>query len=162
MGNVQLSDRKWKAFCLADLFECEKGMYLPTSCISQGNIPFVTARVGNNGINSFIGNCALFDGNKITVEKIKLSAYYQAIPFYCSHDVSVLANAKLNKYNALFVTTMIMRNGNKYSYGRQAQLNVVKREKIMLPVTDTGEPDYQFMEDYIKELMLKKYFQYLI
>ena len=55
---------------------------------------------------------------------------------------------------------MIMRNGSKYSYGRQAQLNVVKREVIMLPVADDGQPDYQFMEDYIRELMEEKKKQY--
>ena len=31
----------------------------------------------------------------------------------------------------------------------------------MLPVTDAGEPDYQFMEQYIRDFMLKKYSQYM-
>ena len=55
-----------------------------------------------------------------------------------------------------------MRNGNKYSYGRQAQLNVVKREAIMLPVTDDGDQDYQFMEDYIRKLIDEKKKQYQV
>ena len=32
----------------------------------------------------------------------------------------------------------------------------------MLPVSENGEPDYQFMEDYIRELMDRKYKQYKI
>lgn len=159
---MELTDREWKAFRIEDIFECTKGIYLPTDEVIDGDIPFITAKVGNNGLNRCIGNGILFHGNKITIEKIRLTAYYQPVDFYCSHDVSVIWNEYLNEYNAHFITTMIMRNSNKYSYGRQAQLNVVKRECIMLPVTDSGEPDYEFMEYYIKDLMLKKYFQYLI
>ena len=32
--------------------------------------------------------------------------------------------------------------------------------RVMLPVTDDGEPDFQFMEDYIRELMTAKREQY--
>ena len=31
----------------------------------------------------------------------------------------------------------------------------------MLPVTDSGEPDYEYMEQYSKNMMLRKYRQYL-
>ncbi len=31
----------------------------------------------------------------------------------------------------------------------------------MLPVTDVGEPDYEYMEQYSKNMMLRKYKQYL-
>ena len=31
----------------------------------------------------------------------------------------------------------------------------------MLPVTDDGAPDYEYMEQYAKNLMLRKYKQYL-
>lgn len=162
MRMLSLNDRQWQVFRLEDTFECTKGVYLPTETVKDGTIPFVTAKVGNNGISRFIGNGILFSGNKITIEKIKLSAYYQPCEFYCSHDVSVIWNEYLNEYNAQFIATMIMRNGSKYSYGRQAQLNVVKREAIMLPVTSDGQPDYKFMEDYIRGLMESKRKQYQV
>lgn len=31
----------------------------------------------------------------------------------------------------------------------------------MIPVNDKEEPDYEYMEQYIKNLMIKKYNQYL-
>lgn len=154
---------KWDVFTLEKEFDCTKGVYLPTSTVIGGDIPFVTAKAGNNGLNGFIGNGTLFDGNCITIEKIRLNAYFQPAPFYCSHDVSVISNDKVDNYNAHFITTMIMRNGEKYSYGRQAQLNVVKREKIMLPITDSKEPDYKYMSEFIcekKNNMLLKYRAY--
>ena len=33
--------------------------------------------------------------------------------------------------------------------------------QVMLPVTDEGKPDYKYMEQYAKNMMLKKYEQYL-
>ena len=35
------------------------------------------------------------------------------------------------------------------------------RQKLMLPVDDAGEPDYAYMEQYLKNMMLRKYKQYL-
>lgn len=37
----------------------------------------------------------------------------------------------------------------------------IKREKIMLPINDNGKPDYFFMEQYIKNIMLKLKTNYL-
>ena len=159
--NIALQDMKWSPFRLENTFECTKGVYLPTNTVFDGNTPFITAKSGNNGLKRFIGNSKLFEGNRITIEKIQLSSYYQPAPFYCSHDVSVISGKSLNEYNSQFIATIIMRNGSKYSYGRQAQLNVVKRETILLPTTPSGKPNYSFMEQYIKNLMIDKYTQYL-
>lgn len=156
----RLAEREWGVFRLEDVFDCAKGVYLPTRDVVDGKEPFVTAKAGNNGLSRLIGNGVLFGGNTITIEKIKLSAYYQPAPFYCSHDVSVVSNESVNKDNGQFIAEMIMRNGSKYSYGRQAQLNVVKRERITLPIDGAGEPDYEYMTDYAREkreAMLDKY-----
>ena len=32
--------------------------------------------------------------------------------------------------------------------------------RVMLPVSDNGKPDFQFMEDFVRELMTKKRKQY--
>ena len=31
----------------------------------------------------------------------------------------------------------------------------------MLPIDNAGEPDYEYMEQYVKNMMLRKYQQYL-
>lgn len=159
--NLDLESRNYKPFRLSDIFKIDKGVYLPKWNIVSGDKPFITAKAGDNGISRFIGNDTLFSSGKITVEKIKLSSYYQPQGFYCSHDVSVLDIGNANEYMAQFICTMIMRNSSKYSYGRQAQMNVVKREVILLPVNDNDEPDYEFMEECGRKMMARKYIQYL-
>ncbi|EPZ58996.1 type I restriction modification DNA specificity domain protein [[Clostridium] sordellii ATCC 9714] len=153
---MKLSNREWKPFKIEKLFAVNKGIYLNNKNIIDGNIPYITATSTNNGINDFIGNGVLFSKDTITIEKISLSAYYQPHDYYCSHDVSVIQNENLDKYISLFVATMIKRQGIKYSYGRQAQMNVVKRETIFLPVDDSNNPDWSFMRDYIKNTMKTK------
>ncbi len=153
---LNLENKKWKDFKIDSLFSVDKGIYIKESNIKKGKIPYITAKATNNGLNCFIGNSNLFEGNNITVEKVKLSAFYQPSKYYCSHDVSVLSNSKLNKENSLFIATMIGRQGSKYSYGRQAQMNVVKKQKILLPVNEKSEPDYEYMENYTKSTMDRK------
>ncbi len=56
---------------------------------------------------------------------------------------------------------MISRQGFKYSYGRRAQLNVVKRKILYLPINDKDKPDYEYMKQYIINMKHKKIKQYL-
>jgi len=37
----------------------------------------------------------------------------------------------------------------------------MKKQQIMLPVNEKGEPDYTFMKDYMKYLEQKKLLEYL-
>lgn len=145
---MKLIKKKWKPFKINELFDVDKGTYLNKNKILNGDIPFISAKATNNGITGFIGNDTLFPKNSITIEKIKLSAFYQPKEFYCSHDVTVVQNDNLNKKTALFICAMINRQGIKYSYGRQAQMNVVKRETILLPINSNNEPDWEFIKNY--------------
>ena len=156
-----LKEKDWKPFKIEEVFNANKGVYLNKNDIISGVTPYITATSNNNGITDFIGNEFLFPKNTITVEKISLSSFYQSLDFYCSHDVSVLSNVNLNKFNSLFIVTMIKRQGLKYSYGRQAQLSVVKRETVYLPVDESNNPDWHFMAQYIKNLEYKKIKEYL-
>lgn len=156
MKMLSFENKEWKDFKIDSLFEVSKGVYLKQDFIFEGKTPYITAKAGLNGLNGFIGNKYLFKKNSITVEKVKLSAFYQPKDYYCSHDVSVLINNNLNKENSLFISSMITRQGSKYSYGRQAQMNVVKRETLFCPINKDNKPDYEYMEQYTKSKINKK------
>ena len=42
-------------------------------------------------------------------------------------------------------------NSGKYSFNREINDLRINREKVLLPVDDEGQPDYAFMEKYIRE-----------
>ena len=65
--------------------------------------------------------------------------------------VLVLQSDKLNKYNALFISTVISIDKYKYSYGRQYRQKNYNNHIIKL-LTKNNQPDWDFMENYIKSL----------
>lgn len=54
-----------------------------------------------------------------------------------------------------------MQQRTKYSYGYKFKENRMLRQKLMVPVDDSSNPDYTYMEQYTKNMMRKKYEQYL-
>ncbi|MDO5437476.1 MAG: restriction endonuclease, partial [bacterium] len=66
-----------------------------------------------------------------------------------------------NKYIYLFLKNAILKQKCKYMYGYKFNESRMLKQKIMLPVNLKGEPDYQYMEDYMKYLEQKKLLEYL-
>lgn len=52
-------------------------------------------------------------------------------------------------------------NQKTYNFYDLEKQDYISVERIMLPVTDSGEPDYEYMEQYAKNMMIRKYKQYL-
>jgi hypothetical protein len=48
-----------------------------------------------------------------------------------------------------------------YAYSFTINSTIIKRQKIMLPINDNHEQDYDYMENYIKQLELNKLKKYL-
>lgn len=153
---MKLSDREWRAFKISEFFKCYTGKYYSKNKYTSGIMPLVTAKSQYNGISDWIDikNEGFFE-NAITIGKVDAVSFYQPFKFVCSSDVTVIkpANVNLNKYIAIFLCNQIMMQSSKFDYGNQIRLNDTKALNIMLPSTNNN-PDFQFMEDYIKE----KYF----
>ena len=153
---MKLSDREWKAFKIKDLFYCYTGKYYSKNKYSNGNTPLITAKSQCNGISHWINiNDEDYFENAITIGKVDAVSFYQPFGFVCSSDVNVIKpkDVKLNKYIACFLCNQIMMQSSKFDYGNQIRLNDTKALNLMLPSIDNN-PDYKFMEQYIKE----KYF----
>ena len=66
-----------------------------------------------------------------------------------------------NEAVSLFMATQIMQQKEKYNYSLKMGTNRLSRQKIMLPIDDDGNPDYLYMEQYIKNIFYKKAKEYL-
>lgn len=62
----------------------------------------------------------------------------------------------MNKYIAMFICTILDMEKYRYNYGNARILDKIKEEKIKLPAGKDGEPDFDFMENYIKSLPYSK------
>ena len=181
---MKLTDREWKEFNFIDIFIIRGGFYNKKPPLEKvGNIPFLGAVDNNNGITEFytLNNIAanskighgineplsqkIYQGNCICVTNNGSVgyAYYQKHIFTCSHDVNplYLKNFKMTEDLAMFLISAIEQQKVCFRYSRKWRPKRMKKSKILLPINSLGQPDYQFMEDYIKEIMYRKRKLYL-
>ena len=153
---IKLNTEDWKWFVYESIFDIRKGKRLTQADMIDGNIPYIGAIDSNNGLSSYIGNDSqLHEANTITVSYNGSIGYafYQDKEFWATDDVNVLyPKFNLNRYIALFICTLIEKEQYRFCYGRKWDLDAMKKSRIKLPVTPSGTPDWQFMEDYIKSL----------
>ena len=165
---MKLSDKEWDVFFIGDLFTVSRPIARNKDDYQEGNIPFVASGSENNGVMKCCTpaeNERLDKSGCITVSPVDGSAFYQSYDFLgrggAGSSILILRSQHLNCYNGLFIAKMIMQTCScKYTYGHMGNKDNIKRERIMLPKKDDGEPDYQFMEKYTQELIEKKKAQY--
>jgi hypothetical protein len=117
----------------------------------SGDIKYFSASEVNNGMTDSVSN-PLFVENNALIYTIFGDCFFVEGEFTTSDDVNIFKHSKLNKYNGLFIATVINQNKYRYRFGRKAFLNKFENEIIKLPVDESGKPDWQFMEKYTKTL----------
>lgn len=166
----RLNELKWKEFDLCDIFSISAGVRLTKSDMVEGIRPFIGATDSNNGITAFISNTnSSLDGNVLGVNYngSVVENFYHPYKAIFSDDVKRLhlLNYEDNKYVLLFMKSVILKQKVKYQYGYKFNGERMTKQKIMLPVNDSGQPDYAFMERYMKNMenrLLTKYKAYLV
>ena len=123
---------------------------------TEGNIPYISSTQSNNGISGYIDADASNDSNTITVARNGSvgSTFYQPKNYCASPDDIRILKPKFicNKYVGMFLITVIEREKYRYAYGRKFGTKRLKDTIIFLPSTKEGDPDFIFMEEYIKSL----------
>lgn len=95
--------------------------------------------------------------NAITIGDTTATIFFQEHEFITGPHIIVIRADWLNVYTANFIITIL--NQEKYRYpvfGRAFTKDLIKQTKVYLPIDKDGNPDYQFMEDYIKSLPFSK------
>lgn len=158
----ELNTNSWKEFKYTDIFDTITiGKSIDLNKLEEGNINYVGRTDKNNGITAKVAKYndqEPYEGNCITVPMVgnALKSTYQNSPFYVSQNILILRSRNLNKYNAMFFNAIIRMDKFRFCYGRTLSIDRFKQLTIKLPATPEGEPDYQFMEDYIKTLPYSK------
>lgn len=171
----RLSEKEWEEFDFTDIFDIRKGFYnKKPEGSGKGTIPFLGATDSNNGVTRFLtaeeidsasktgdmNNVSLkrkmFAGHAIAVTNNGSvgHAYYQAVTFTCSHDINplYLRDHEMTRDEADFLIKAIEEQGKLFQYARKWRPIRMVKSKIMLPVTDSGEPDYDYMAHYASEM----------
>ena len=167
--------KDWKLYSFSEIFIVKKGFYNKKPEQSgYGNIPFIGATDKHNGVTAYYTYKEIENASKTgtepnqSIEKKIFPphavcvtnngsvgyAYYQDKEFTCSHDVNPLyiKNGQFNEYSALFVATVIMQDRYRWGYGRKWRPERMINSHIMLPANTEGEPDWEFMTNYVRQL----------
>ncbi|WP_198926468.1 N-6 DNA methylase [Acidithiobacillus thiooxidans] len=146
----------WKAFKLSDLFDIKKGKRLTKANQTEGSTPYIGAVDSNNGVSGYIGQPAIHAGGTISINYngSVAEAFYQPDPFWATDDVNVLypCGFTLTAETALFLCTLIRLEKYRFNYGRKWHLERMRESVIKLPVTKDGEPDWDFIRNYVRSL----------
>jgi hypothetical protein len=155
----KLDSLKWQSFRYDALFNLGKGERIVNKDMREGNTPCIRPIESNNGVYDFIDLNPNHEGNSITVNYngSVAEAFYQPVPYFALDDVNVLyPKFDLNPFIAMFLITLIRKEKFRFNYGRKWHLGRMRESTIKLPVTPEGNPDWDFMEKYIKSLPYSK------
>ena len=151
----ELNINEWQEFKISDLFNIVKGSN-PTLEGEEKIYPYISSTASNNGISDYKESKKYHSGNVLTVSANGscMDTFYQSNDFISCGDVNVLypIHEGFNQYIAIFLIPILELHKFRFGYGRKSNLERVKTLTIKLPVTNTKEPDYEFMEEYIKTL----------
>lgn len=165
---VSLSDKEWGEFFIEDVAKIQSGERLTKADMIRGNIPFIGATDSNNGITGYVANTnSSIDENILGVNYngSVVENFYHPYKAVFSDDVKRLSLKRHigNKYLYLFLKVIILQQKSKYQYGYKFNGQRIIRQKIMLPIDSKGNPDYEYMEQYminIEYTKLKTYIDY--
>ena len=169
MEKISLKDREWKEFFIEKLFNINSGKRLKKAMMTKGKTPFIGASDSNNGITEWVSNTnSSLDANVLGVNYngSVVENFYHPYKALFSDDVKrfSLKEREGNKYLYLFFKCIVLKQKNKYEYGYKFNEGRMKRQIIMLPVNVHDEPDYEYMEQYMRQKeheVLSRYLEYL-
>lgn len=168
-----LKEKEWHPFILEKLFtriESVKGKTTQTLINGEG-APYIAASKENNGYSNMFsldknkdiisrGNCIVFimlgDGAAGWANYEPMNFIGMSGKISCGY-----IDEKLNKFNGLFIANCLRSNKKVFSHGHSWTGNRLQKTRVMLPINKNNLPDFDYMEQYIKNLMFKKYNQYL-
>ena len=164
-----ISDREWKEFRIIELLgKSHNSKPYHSNCLcetSEPGIPYVTRTSFNNGLYSIVcnDNYKLNPSNSISFGAENAEYFFQPSCYITGNKMYYYFNNEYNRYIALFMVQCLNKAIYNCGFGYGMGLTGTRSDtrKIMLPVNENKEPDYAFMEAYIKEQEQKKIQEYV-
>lgn len=153
---LRVIPEKWHWFSLSDFFFIVGSKSFTKNQISEiggGGYPYVVTSSMNNGVEGLYNHWTE-QGNVLTIDSATVgSCFYQAFNFSASdHVEKLIPKFEMNAFIGLFVKTVLDLEKFRYGYGRKFAQMRLKRTRIRLPSNNGGEPDWRFMEKFMKSL----------
>lgn len=153
---LKIDHSNWKEFIVGEVFDISRPSARVATELEEGETPFVASGNENNGVEKYVNaeDLTLDKKGCISVSPVDGSCFYQPVDFVgrggAGSSIILLRNNKLKLYNALYICSVFRRVCSKYNYSDMGSASSIKGEKILLPATPSGEPDWHYMEMYMR------------
>ena len=165
---MNLEKRKWRLFTISKKFEVSNSKaYHKTSLVEtneKSGISYVTRTNFNNGVESVVINKD-FKKNKpntIVFGAENATFFYQPNEYITGNKMYFISHQNINKYSGLFLQTAFNKSIENcgFGYGKGLIGSRVEKRSVLLPVNDKDEPDFDFMESFVKNKEIQKIDKY--
>lgn len=154
---------KWQNYKVKDIFDILKVKGKSLSNYTYGPTPYISTSNTRNGVLDFIEASEEISSpkNVLSVDPINGTTFYHPYEFvgrgFAGSAVNLLHSKNMNEYTGLFLAKAIEHSSfKKATYGVQLNGSRLAETSILLPVNPNGQPDYFFMENYIKMIKANK------
>lgn len=156
MRSIKLIPKNGGGYKIGDLFDIERGKVKGLQQKETGTVPVIAAARQNQGIAGFYNVESLFE-NKITISCNGAgcgSTFYHPYKFNINGDAIVLSEKieisdSVKQFIACILDATFIK---KYSYEEKCSADKAKNEVIKLPTSIDGNPDWDYMEKYMKDI----------
>ena len=123
-----------------------------------GPYNYVSRGTTNNGIAKTIqfNDKYLNEANTLSFAQDTAAVFYQDKPYFTGNKVNILKlndkYGKLNREIAMYLCAQIRNAFPDFTWGTLLNIQKIADTQIELPVTPSGTPDFEYMEERIREL----------
>jgi len=153
---------KFKAFPLGGingLFEIKttKKKFNANTVEFGGIYPYVIRSSMNNGIRGYITEDVKYlnEANTISFGQDTATMFYQKSPYFTGDKIKIFSykSRKLDRKLAMYLITCMRKAFSTFSWGNSFfDVKILNNIMIFLPVNDSGEIDYDYIEEHVSEL----------
>ena len=167
LKNLRLADEKktavdvsgWKEFEIGKLFpKIKKPPVLHNRQIieDENGIPYVVRTKFDNGIKCRVQRSDEIKPSPAGVISFgaeNATFFYQREEFVSGRDIYYIDTQDLSDGACMFLTACLQPIARKYSYNYGLFPDLLKSEQIKLPVDNHGNPDWAYMDSYMRVVM---------
>lgn len=162
----KVDTREWGEFKFGDLFDlhgikqAKSQKLIPTVELSDGIpcVPYIVQSQFNNMVGRYVDKQWLIENNEPPVEGNALvlgvtlnACSYQPEKFGASQVITARSPC-LNKNNGFFIAAIVRKRIEQFDYKEKPSFEKYRALKIMLPIDKTGQPDWAYMEKYMRKV----------
>lgn len=153
LENKKIDVTTWGEFRVGDLFLQERGKEKAPKQNEDGNCPLIQETNINNGLDRYVKPTKIFNKNAISISiNYAQNVFYQKDDFCASVNIAIIRNKNLNEYTGKFICSVLRAAHSKFNYTNKISKDIINNEIIKLPIDLNGNPNWTYMEQYMKTI----------